>query len=166
MFTLEQFAEMAETGTVDQIFSGLEAWVQRDVGAVIYSCSTFDVQAGKARRVYTNLPDIYPVSGLKDIVRNHWTAQVLDARQPFVANRLEDIAQVFPDHPIIRSLGCGSVINMPVILAGRFLGTVNVLHEAGYYTDARLAALLALRPAAMLAFAAFAALDDLEREEP
>ena len=86
---------------------------------------------------------------------NRWTAQVLEARQTFVANTLDDIAQVFPDHPIIRSLGCGAVINMPVFLAGRFMGTVNVLHEAGYYTPARVAALQALRPAAMLAFAAF-----------
>lgn len=53
---------------------------------------------------------------------------MLDRRLAFVANTLEDIAQVFPDHPIIKSLGCGAVINMPVFLAGRFMGTVNVLH--------------------------------------
>ena len=60
---------------------------------------------------------------------------------------------MFLDYSVIRSLGCGSVINMPVLLAGRFMGTVNVLHEPGYYTPVRLAALQALRPAAMLAFA-------------
>jgi hypothetical protein len=151
---MNSFVTLAETGPVDAIFAALETWVQQDVGAVIYSCSTFDLAAGKSRRIYTNLPDIYPVSGLKDITPNAWTAQVLDARRAFVANSIEDIAQVFPDHPIIRSLGCGSVINMPVYLAGRFMGTVNVLHEPGYYTPPRVAALHVLRPAAMLAFAA------------
>ena len=154
---MQSFVALAETGSVDTLLAGLEAWVQQDVGAVIYSCSTFDLAAGNSRRIYTNLPDIYPVSGLKDIIPNTWTAQVLDRRLAFVANTLEDIAQVFPDHPIIKSLGCGAVINMPVFLAGRFMGTVNVLHEAGYYTPARVAALHALRPAAMLAFAAFGA---------
>lgn len=155
MINLQYFAAMAETGTVDRIFAGLEAWVQQDVGAVIYSCSTFDLVARNSRRIYTNQPDVYPVSGLKDIVPNGWTEQVLDAGQTFVANTLDEIAQVFPDHPVIKSLGCGAVINMPVFLAGHFLGTVNVLHEEGYYTDARVAALKALRPAAMLAFACF-----------
>lgn len=154
---MQRFVTLAETGPVDAIFDGLQTWVQQDVGAVIYSCSTFDLAAGTSRRIYTNLPDIYPVSGLKEIAPNAWTAQVLDRRLAFVANTLDDIAQVFPDHPIIKSLGCGSVINMPVYLAGRFMGTVNVLHEAGYYTPARVAALHALRPAAMLAFAAFGA---------
>lgn len=154
---MQRFVSLAETGPADTLFAGLEAWVQQDVGAVIYSCSTFDLAARNSRRIYTNLPDIYPVSGLKDIIPNTWTAQVLDARLAFVANSLEDIAQVFPDHPIIKSLGCGSVVNMPVFLAGRFMGTVNVLHKAGYYTPARVAALHALRPAAMLAFAAFGA---------
>lgn len=160
MVNLQSFTELAETGSTDQIFAGLEAWVQQDVGAVIYSCSTFDLASGKSRRIQTNLPDIYPVSGLKDIVPNTWTAQVLGARKAFVANTLDEIALVFPDHPIIKSLGCGAVVNMPIFLAGRFMGTVNVLHEAGYYTESRVAALRALRPAAMLAFAAFAAEQD------
>jgi hypothetical protein len=157
MANLQSFTAIAETGTPEQIFAALEDWVQQDVGAIIYSASIFDLAAGKSRRIHTNLPDIYPVSGLKDITPNAWTAQVLDGRKSFVANTLAEIATVFPDHPIIRSLGCGSVINMPVFLAGRFMGTVNILHEPGYYTPDRDARLHALRPAAMLAFAAFTA---------
>lgn len=155
MIDLQSLAAMAETGTTEQIFAGLESWMQQDVGAVIYSCSTFDLVARNSRRSYTNVPDIYTVSGLKDIVPNRWTEQVLDARQTFVANTLDEIAQVFPDHPIIKSLGCGAAVNMPVFLAGRLIGTVNVLHETGYYSDTRVAALKMLRPAAKLAFAAF-----------
>ena len=156
---MPSFTAIAETGTPQQIFAALETWVQQDVGAVISSASVFDLAAGKSRRITTNQPDIYPVSGLKDIIQNAWTAQVLDRRKSFVANTLDEIATVFPDHPIIGSLGCGSVINMPVFLGGRFMGTVNILHQPGYYTPDRVAKLLALRPAAMLAFAAFTALD-------
>ena len=33
------------------------------------------------------------------------------------------------------SLGCESVLNLPVIFDGRVLGTVNMLHEAGWYDE-------------------------------
>jgi hypothetical protein len=32
-------------------------------------------------------------------------------------------------------LGCGAVINLLVMYGGTLLGTVNMLHEEGYYTD-------------------------------
>jgi hypothetical protein len=156
---MQSFTAIAETGTAQEIFAALEVWVQQDVGAIISSASVFDLVAGKSRRIHTNQPEIYPVSGLKDIVPNAWTVQVLDGRKSFIANTLAEIATVFPDHPIIHSLGCGSVINMPVFLAGRFMGTVNVLHEPGYYSADRIQRLHALRPAAMLAFAAYSAAD-------
>ena len=157
MTNLQSFTAIAETGTPQEIFAALEDWVQQDVGAVIYSASVFDMTAGKSRRIYTNQPEVYPVSGLKDIIPNAWTAQVLDRRKSFVANTLAKISTVFPDHPIIGSLGCGSVMNMPTFLAGQFMGTVNVLHVPGHFTPDRVEKLHALRPAAMMAFAALAA---------
>jgi hypothetical protein len=156
MTDLTEFFALAETGTAEQVFTALQTRVQAEIGAVISSASVFDIAAGKSSRIFTNLPDIYPVSGLKDIVPNAWTKVVLDARQTFVSNTLAEIATVFPDHLIIGSLGCGAVINMPVFLAGRFMGTVNILNVPGHYTPARVAALQALRPAYMLAFAMFA----------
>lgn len=148
----DAFVSTAETSPPDQVFAALEALVQAEVGAVIFSCSTFDLTARQSSRVYTNLPDVYPVSGLKEIVPNAWTRQVLDNRQTYVANTLEEIRGVFPDHALIGSLGCGSVVNMPVFLCGQFLGTANILHAPGYYTVSRVQKLHDLRPAAMLAF--------------
>jgi hypothetical protein len=150
---LQNVMELAETGTPNQLFAELEKMVKAEVGAIIFSCSTFDLKAGQSRRVYTNMPEIYPVSGLKEIIPNAWTQVVLDQRQTFVANSLDVIKEVFPDHAIIGSLGCGSVINMPVFLSGYFLGTVNILHEPDFYTAAKVQTLQDLRHAAMLAFA-------------
>ncbi len=156
MRDLTDFATIAATKPPEQVFAALQWLVQAEVGAMIFSCSTFDLAAGKSRRVHTNMPDIYPVSGLKDITANAWTRVVLEERKTFVANSLAEICGVFPDHELIGSLGCGSVINMPVFLAGRFMGTVNVLHEPGYYRAERVARLQELQPAAMLAFGCFA----------
>jgi hypothetical protein len=156
MADLQSFVTIAETGSTDRIFSALQDMVQADVGAIIFSCSTFDLAAGQSRRVFTNMPEVYPVSGLKEITPNDWTRRVLDGRKTFVANSLDEIRQVFPDHVLIGSLGCGSVINMPVFLSGSFMGTVNVLHEADYYSPARVQRMHDLRAAAMLAFCSLA----------
>ena len=61
---------------------------------------------------------------------------------------------VFPDHALIASLGLGSVVNLRVILRGEFIGTVNMLHTAGHYTDARLRAMEDLVVPSLLAFEA------------
>jgi hypothetical protein len=48
------------------------------------------------------------------------------------------VKAVFFDHELIRSLGCESVLNIPVVWAGRTLGTINLLHRAGWYDEAQL----------------------------
>jgi len=149
---MDSFFCTAESGSSEEVLAALEALVQREVGAVIFSCSVFDIAAGQARRIYTNQPAAYPVSGLKDITPNAWTRQVLENRKTFVANTPEEIRDIFPDHATIAALGCGSVVNMPVCLSGHFLGTVNVLNEAYYYRPPIVARLNQLRAAAMLAF--------------
>jgi GAF domain-containing protein len=93
--------------------------------------------AGVARRGYTNRPDAYPATGTKPIHRNAWFDIVHRDRRPFVANTIEEIAGVFPDHKLINALGCQSVINLPVILRNRLAARVNLLHEAGFYTPER-----------------------------
>ena len=52
---------------------------------------------------------------------------------------------MFDDFELIRSLGCESVINVPIVVDGDVLGTINCLHEAGFYTPERVAAADALK---------------------
>jgi hypothetical protein len=44
---------------------------------------------------------------------------------------------VFPDHEKIWSLGCGSVVNLPVIIDNDLVATINLLHQEQHYTPAR-----------------------------
>ena len=62
------------------------------------------------------------------------------------------IAEVFPDHELIASLGCQSVINVPVVIYGAVYGTINCLDVAGYYTPDRVAASEALKLPGAAAF--------------
>ena len=58
---------------------------------------------------------------------------------------IEEIAEVFGDHALIDALGCQSVINVPIVVGGTVIGTINCLHEKGYYTPERVAAAEALK---------------------
>ncbi|MEZ5812187.1 MAG: GAF domain-containing protein [Rhizobiaceae bacterium] len=113
---------------------------RRTVGHRLFTLMIFDDVTGEASRIYSNMPDAYPVSGKKPANESHWSRRVIEGRDTFVANDIEAIAEVFTDYELIRSLGCEAVINVPVFVAGRFLGTINCLDGAGHYTPERVAA--------------------------
>ena len=118
--------------------------------------SASTLQAMLARRAYTSDPENYPCSGTKPVEMNSWFEVVHTRREMFVAHTLAEIAEVFPDHALIGSLGCGSVVNLPIELGGRLAATMNILDREHHYTPARTAVVrteLALpAKAALLAF--------------
>lgn len=123
--------------TPDEAFGALRALAEAIVGVRLFTVMTVDMAAGVARRAYTSEPAAYPATGTKPIQRNDWFDIVHRDRRPFVANTITEIAQVFPDHELINALGCQSVVNLPVILRGELVATVNMLHETGHYTPQR-----------------------------
>ena len=122
------------------------------VGAKLFTLTTVNPQEGVARRVYSNMPDAYPVSGTKPMREDVWSNHVLKEHNTFIANTIDDIAKVFPDHELIKSLGCESVLNLPIVLAGKALGTVNFLHEAGFYDESKKQQAEQLKESALICF--------------
>jgi hypothetical protein len=70
---------------------------------------------------------------------------VLQDKRTFVANDIDSIAEVFPDHALIKALGCESVTNVPIVISGEVRATINCLHEAGFYSKQRVEASEALK---------------------
>jgi len=143
---------LAQPGQPQPTFRALEALVDRTIGIKLFTLMEIDPARGVARRSYSNRPDAYPTSGEKPIEPNAWTAQVEGRHETFVANSIAEIAAVFPDHALIRSLGCESCLNLPIVVGGRAIGTLNCLHEAGHYTPDRVAAAETLKLPGALAF--------------
>lgn len=143
---------LAEPNQPDAVFAALDALVQETIGAKLFTLMEIDRARGVARRSYSNRPEAYPASGEKPILKNAWTEQVEDRRQTFVANSIEEIAAVFPDHALIRSLGCESCLNLPIVVGDTVLGTLNCLDVAGHYTPDRVAAAETLKIPGALAF--------------
>lgn len=133
-------AAVSEAKAPESGWQALEDLAQSIVGHKLFTVMSVDTRAGLARRAYSNRPAHYPVSGTKPISHDSWFDIVHGKRRSFVANSIEDIAEVFPDHELIAALGCGSVLNLPVVLAGDLVATINLLNAAGHYTPERVAA--------------------------
>ncbi|MEO3385775.1 GAF domain-containing protein [Mesorhizobium sp. CAU 1741] len=142
-----------ETGE-DAPWMALQTLAQHIVGARLFTVTTVDMEAELARRLYTNMPDAYPVSGTKPITIDPWFEQVVIGKNLFVANTLEAIAGHFPDWELIGSLGCRSCVNMPVFVGGKVLGTVNMLDAENHFTPERVALVEHLQIPAIAAFLA------------
>ena len=136
---------VATEGQPVKAFEALEALTKELVGVKLFTVMTSDTRSKLAERVYSNMPDAYPVSGTKPYHEDSWSDVTLRDRETFVANTIEDIAKVFDDHALIQSLGCESVINVPIVIDGSVVGTINCLHEEGFYTSDRVAAAEALK---------------------
>tara|TARA_B110000438_G_C15576822_1_gene547815 strand:- start:315 stop:800 length:486 start_codon:yes stop_codon:yes gene_type:complete len=153
---LNRFSDLASDATSSQLFAELHSMCDTLVGVKLFTCSSFDFVTGKAERIYTSDPEAYPLTGLKNIVPNRWTELVIDSRKPFLAKNISELRDIFSDHEKIEDLGLGAAINLPIFLSNRLLGTLNLLHENGYYSelDVRL-----LRMAALPAIVTFLAHD-------
>lgn len=120
-------------------YQGLCSLADQIVGIKLFTLTEIDNARREARRVYTNMPDAYPLLGTKPMRDDVWSKRVLGCHETFVANSIDAIAEVFSDYELIQSLGCSSVINIPVVVSGRVLGTINCLHRADHYTPDRVA---------------------------
>jgi hypothetical protein len=147
---------IATTKGAEAAWQALRTAADALVGAKLFTVMAVDMVNEVAGRVFTSDPKSYPVSGTKPIRYDSWFDIVHKQRQPFVANTIADIAKVFPDHETIWSLGCGSVVNLPVEIGGQMVGTVNLLDVEHYYTPERVALCASLALPAKTAFLAAA----------
>lgn len=147
----DMITALAQPDQPGATFRALETIVQDTIGARLFTTMLLDRARGVARRNYSNMPDAYPASGEKPMQQNAWSDLVERRQQTFVANSIEEIAAVFPDHDLIRSLGCESCINIPIVIGGEVLGTLNCLDVAGHYTAERVAASETLKQPGALA---------------
>ena len=122
-------------------YDGLCLLCDRVIGVKLFTIMDHDPRRDLVRRLYSNMPDAYPVSGTKPADKSSpWYAQVIGRQEIFSANSYHGITGVFADHALIRTLGCAAVINIPIVVAGEVLGTLNCLHAEGFYTPDKVAA--------------------------
>jgi hypothetical protein len=126
----------------------VHADIQREVGVILFTVLHFTADGARMERVYSSHPTEYPVGGSKDVateVSPDWIAVSRDAGAPYFGATPADLERIFADAELIRSLGCGSILNVPLKdSAGRTWGTVNLCAAEGSYSPEKIDRALAI----------------------
>jgi hypothetical protein len=128
-------AALAAPGQPETTFRALDGALDAVLGHKLFTVLIHHAATRESERIYTNQPAAYPVGGRKPLRDTAWGRQVIGARRVFIGRTAADIEAHFPDHALITSLGCAAIINLPVVWDDRLLGTINLLHEEGWYDD-------------------------------
>ena len=126
---------MSRAADAGAAYGALHRLAEATVGVRLFTVMMVDMGAGLARRAYTSHPEAYPTSGTKPIHRNAWF-ETLERGETFVAQRgsstiAEVVSRPRADRPAsaaARSSTCRSCV------AGRLVGSVNLLDAEGRYT--------------------------------
>ncbi len=149
-------AAHAETAQPEATFRAVDAALAASPGHILFTILIHHPALEQSERFYSNMPGPYPVGGRKPVNQTAWMRKVVHGGEAYIGRTKEDIRDVFYDHELIWSLGCESVLNMPVRWRGQTLGTLNLLHRAGHYTEAHVAHVKLLAHLALPAMALIA----------
>jgi|TARA_A100001391_G_scaffold190664_5_gene163398 hypothetical protein len=107
--------------------------LREDWGVKLVTVTQRDIADGSFLRLYSSMPDAYAAAGRKPPNDTPWSEHVIEQKQTFVANDYSELAAVMFDHELIRSLGCESIVNVPIVVKGAVIGTLNCLSGPGHF---------------------------------
>lgn len=135
----DQQRRLAAADTAPTLFAALAAVAAEALGSALFTAMRFDAAAGEVERLYSTNPVAYPVGGRKTKRDTPWATQVLGECRVFVGAGDAAIRGAFDDHAKILSLGLHSIINVPVVVAGTCVGTVNFLMRGDSIAESQVA---------------------------
>jgi hypothetical protein len=128
-------AAHADPDQPNATFRAIDAVLADAPGHILFTVLVHHPALRQSERIYTNKPEAYPIGGRKPVTDSAWMQRVIHGGRPYIGRTGDDIAANFFDHALILSLGCQSILNMPARWRGQTLGTLNLCHRAGHYTD-------------------------------
>ncbi|WP_410571153.1 GAF domain-containing protein [Amycolatopsis sp. cmx-4-61] len=129
--------------------STVEERVRAELGVRLFTVLAWIPERRALRRVHSSHPAQYPVGGEKTVeVAAGWLERCITAQEPYFGPDRAAVREIFADHELIESLGCGSIINVPVVADGRTLGVLNILDAEGAYDEDSVQVAQALAPLA------------------
>jgi hypothetical protein len=117
------------------IFRAVQAVAANTIGFSLFTIMSYDARNREVERVYTNMPDVYPIGGRKKKSGTPWAKQILEDLTPFRAETPQGIREAFDDHAVMTDMGLGSILNIPVAFDGVCVGTMNMTHTENWYTQ-------------------------------
>ncbi len=116
-------------------FAALDNALQQYPGHRLFTILAINWDAEENQRVYTSSPESYPAGDAKPLHRNSaFFRTVVDNKSSRICRNAEECRAAFFDFELIARLGCASAVNVPIISGGMTIGSLNLLHEEGWYT--------------------------------
>ena len=112
--------------------------VEESMGVKLFTVLAFRDGGAQMERIFSSHPTEYPVGGRKIVaydVAPDWLSACLTEQVPYFGRTSEDVRRIFKDWALISSLGCGSIINVPIVDGGVTRAALNILDAEGAYTD-------------------------------
>ncbi|MCA2224992.1 GAF domain-containing protein [Nonomuraea aurantiaca] len=133
----------------------VEDKVRESLGVRLFTVLAWIPDRQALRRVHSSHPERYPVGGEKTVeVARGWLARCIEAGEPYFGPDRAAVREVFADHELIESLGCGAIVNVPVMDGDEVLGVLNILDAEGSYDEESVAVAVSLAPLAVPALRA------------
>jgi GAF domain-containing protein len=128
---------IADSMKADTVFQQTFEEMRRDPGVILFTALQWIPERSSLRRLFTSHPADYPVGGEKTVeISPGWLGTVIEDKKPFLAGDLNALRDVFADSALIQRLGCGAVINVPVLDGGgNVVGVLAMLDAEGRYTQ-------------------------------
>lgn len=125
------------TEKVETVFQQTFDAMRQDPGVILFTALQWVPERSGLRRLFTSHPADYPVGAEKTVeISPGWLGTVIEDKKPFLAADLDGLREVFTDSELIQRLGCGAVINVPVLDDGaNVVGVLAMLDVEGRYTQ-------------------------------
>jgi GAF domain-containing protein len=118
-----------------EIYGAVDRLVQDVIGHKLFTMMRVHEATSEVERIYSSNTTAYPVGGRKGKRGTPWSRVVLDRGEVFVARNPDEVREAFSDYEVIFGLGVGSIMNIPLGYDGRRLGTMNISHDADWFTE-------------------------------
>jgi GAF domain-containing protein len=118
-----------------EAYGAIDALAKRVFDHRLFTVTRSLLDTMEVERAYSSNPAVYPVGGRKQKQNTPWGEQVLDRGEILFCHSPAEIERVFADHVVILGLGVTSMINVPVLFAGRSIATMNMSHAEDRFQE-------------------------------
>jgi hypothetical protein len=132
---LQEVAEAQADRNPHAVYAALDRALAHTIGHTLFTILSYDPVTRESARIYSNMPVPYPTGAKKPLAGGPWVDIVLERGDAYLGYTRDDLASVFADHELIATLGCESVLNVPVRWRGQTLASLNLLHTQHWYRE-------------------------------
>jgi GAF domain-containing protein len=118
-----------------RIYKAVEKVAAETVGFVFLTTLRYNEAEACVQRLHSSNEQAYPVGGSKPLSKITASHQALDSGEVFLAATRAAVKESFFDHELIFSLGSTAILNAPIRMGGRRLGTLNFCGKEGHYGE-------------------------------